>query len=108
MKKLNEKIKEEEDSLFVIEDFLFLIQFENGRLIDTEQCILEFYYLLLCEEYDISNELLSQPYSRDLKEIINQMFIGDESNLIEHILMNKELIKESIKCALQRQLDGIA
>jgi hypothetical protein len=36
------------------------------------------------------------------------MFIGDENNLLEHIVMNNEIIKGALKCALQRQLDGVA
>jgi hypothetical protein len=107
--KNREKLKEEElSTYFCIEDFVFLIQFENGKLIDTEQCLLEFYFLILCKEYDLANCLLSQSYAHDIKEIINQMFIGDENNLLEHILMNSEIIKGAMKCALHRQLDGVA
>ncbi len=107
--KNKEKLKEDElATYFCIEDFVFLIQFDNGKLIDTDQCLLEFYFLILCKEYDLANCLLSQSYAHDIKEIINQMFIGDENNLLEHILMNTEIIKGAIKCALHRQLDGVA
>jgi hypothetical protein len=106
---LKEKLKEEElSTYFTKEDFMFLILYENGKLIDTEQSLLEFYFLLLSTEYDLANTLLAQSYSFDIKEIINQMFIGDENNLLEHIVMNGEIIKGALKCALQRQLDGIA
>jgi hypothetical protein len=109
IKKLKEKLKEEElSTYFTKEDFMFLILYENGKLIDTEQSLLEFYFLLLSTEYDLANTLLAQSYSFDIKEIINQMFIGDENNLLEHIVMNGEIIKGALKCALQRQLDGIA
>lgn len=109
IKKLKEKLKEEElSTYFSREDFYFLLYYESGKLIDTEQCLLEFYFLLLSGEYDLANYLLSQSYSFEIKDIINSMFIGDENNLLEHIVMNNEIIKGALKCALQRQLDGVA
>ncbi len=109
MKNQKEKPKEEDlATCFTSDDFTYLVSYENGKLIESDQCILEFYFLLLCGEYDIANILLTQSYARELKDIINQMFIGDESNLFEHIMKNVDLIKGSIKCALQRQLDGVA
>ena len=52
--------------------------------------------------------LLEQEYASHLKDDINQMFIGDEKHLIQHILLNKEIVKGSIKFSLERQLDGVA
>jgi len=87
VKKTKEKLKEDVlETFFVKEDFLFLIQYEEGRFIDIDQSILEFYFLLLCQEFDLANILLSQIYSYEIKNIINSMFIGDENNLIEHIV----------------------
>jgi hypothetical protein len=116
MKKLKEKPSEyEESEIFCYEDFEFLITHINQnadgdteRLIDHKQCLLEFYFLILCGEYDLANKLIEQSYANVIKDILNQMFIGDEHNLLEHILMNTEIVKDAIECALRRQLDGVA
>lgn len=106
---------EEENNLFTKEDFIFLITYSNQdtngdieRLIDVDQCLLEFYFLILCNEYELANLLIGQGYAADIKDIINQMFIGDENNLLENILMNTDIVKKAIECALKRQLDGVA
>ncbi len=108
-KKLNDKPKEEEIAvMFIKEDFFYLIDFENGRLIDTERSLLEFYFLLLCGEYELAIKLLTKSYASSIKDLINQLFIGDENNLLEQILVNPEIVKAAVELALQRQLDGVA
>jgi hypothetical protein len=89
-------------------DIHFLISYDCGRLIDNNRCLVEFYFLLLADEYDLATFLLSQNYAHKLRDDLNQLFIGDENNLLEHILMNPDIVKVSIQLALKRQLDGIA
>jgi hypothetical protein len=90
------------------EDFAFLITHDDGKLIQSELCMLEFYFLLLTNSYDLAILLLNQSYADLQREQLNQMFIGDESNLLEHILKNPEIVKDTLYLALLRQLDGIA
>ena len=108
IKNKNKLSEEEKNYSFNSEDFSFLIQFEDGKLINRNQCHLEFYFLLLTREYDLAILLIKQRYAEHLKDEINQMFIGDENNLLEHIVMNPEIAKQTIKLALNRQLDGVA
>ncbi len=107
---VNKKSKEKglEFQTLTKEDFIFLIIYDNGRFINTEYCSLEFYFLLLWEEYSLATLLLDQSYSKKLKDYLNNLFIGDETNLLKQVIMNPEIVKDTIKLALIRQLDGIA
>lgn len=106
---VDHKLKKENlDKLLTQEDYIYLIVYENGKYLETSQCLVEFYFLLLCQEFNLALLLLQQEYASHLRDDINQMFIGDEKHLIEYILMNREIAKESIKFSLERQLDGVA
>jgi len=105
----SEKDKEsKEEEKFGESNIEFLITYNNGDLINKEKCIVEFYFLLLCEEFDLAITLLEQDYTDYLRDYFNQIFIGDESNLLKHILMNHEIVKKCVKNSLIRKLDGTA
>lgn len=107
---INKRSKEKFSDNFSLtdEEFSFLFIHDKGRFINLECCMLEFYFLLLCEEYDLALLLLDQTYAKPLKDDLNDMFIGDEINLLQQILMNPEIVKTVIELSLMRQLDGIA
>ena len=104
-----EKIKEmKREFLLTEEEMKFIITFISGDLIDKEKCIVEFYFLLLCNEFELATILLTQDYAKHLRDYFNQIFFGDENNLLKHILEKEEIVKTCIKYSLIRQLDGIA
>jgi len=111
---LEKKIKGEknkdydEEEVFNESNMEFIISYNNGELINKEKCIVEFYFLLLCNEFDLATSLLEQDYTAHLRDYFNQIFIGDESNLLKHLLMNHEIVKNCVKNSLIRKLDGIA
>ena len=98
----------EQHFLLTIEDLEFIVQYEEGRFINIQCCLLEFYFMLLCDEYQLAVILLQQPYAKLLQDDLNQKFIGDESNLLKQILIHPEITKDCIKLGIVRQLDGIA
>lgn len=104
-----EKSKEINKEFFLNEDDRkFIITFKNGDLIDKEKCIVEFYFLLLCNEFELATILLSQDYARHIRDYFNEIFFGDENNLLKHILEKEEIVKLCVKHSLVRQLDGVA
>lgn len=96
------------DNLLTEDDMNFIISFNDGELINTDKCIVEFYFLLLCNEFELATNLLIQDYAAHLRDYFNQIFIGDESHLLKHILVNPEIVKLCVKYSLFRKLDGIA
>lgn len=76
--------------------------------LESKNCILEFYFLLMAEKYKTAVKLLDKSSSSLIKTKLNKNFIGDELNLIERILTNTDFAKTSICSALNRNLDGVA
>jgi hypothetical protein len=105
---MDRKSGKEPKGIFDAEDYENIITYENGKYLDTPLCLVEFYFLMLCEEFNLALLLLKQPYAKHLIEDINQMFIGDEKHLIQNILTNSEIAKSAIRFSLQRELDGVA
>jgi hypothetical protein len=102
---MKDKPNDLEYDLFTYEDFETILR--NEKLTNVDSCILEFYFLLLCNEFELACLLLKQPYAEDCRYELNQKFIGDESNLLKHIINNIEIVKTCIKISLVRRLDGI-
>jgi hypothetical protein len=100
------KGKDEEYNLFNYADFELLISNESFTNVDS--CILEFYFLLLCKEFELATLLIYQPYAEEMNHELNQKFIGDENNLLKHIINNIEIAKECLQISLIRRLDGVA
>lgn len=103
VKKNKEK---EKRRLLSSENLKFLIK--NCYGINPQNCILEFYFLLMAFEFEHAALLLGMPYANILRDKINESFIGDENNLIVQILCNQDIGKYVIFSALERHLDGIA
>ena len=96
------------EDFFTDENFLFMISYENGKLMDVNRCKLEFYYLLICKKYDIALEILKYDYSLDLKEELNEVLIDIQDHFLMKLLISQELAYECVKYALERNLDGVA
>lgn len=89
------------------DDLAFLLSYSNGALIN-EDCITEFYFLLMAAEFDLAINLLQKHYSYKIRDYLNKLFIDEDSSLLKAILFSNELIMISIKAALERGLDGVA
>jgi hypothetical protein len=103
---MKEKPKDSEFVLFNNEDFELILR--NEKLTNVDSCILEFYFLILCNEFELACLLIKQLYAEDCRYELNQKFIGDENNLLKHILNNIEIVKTCLNISLIRRLDGIA
>lgn len=104
--KISKSNTNQENISFSSDDLIYLIENQYG--IDVNDPLVEFYFLLMSHEYQSAVKLLSLKYSNKIKDELNSMFIGDEVNLIEKIVMKNEIIKSAIKGSLNRKLDGIA
>jgi hypothetical protein len=100
------KDKQDEYGLFTFEDFELILKSES--LTNVDSCILEFYFLILCNEFELATMLIYQPYAEEMNHELNQKFIGDENNLLKHIINNAEIVKECLQISLIRRLDGVA
>jgi hypothetical protein len=90
------------------DDLLFMIGYENGKLMDIERIKLEFYYLLLSKKYDIAMQILKYDYSSGLKEDLNDVLIDIQDNYLKKLLISQDLAYDCLKLALERNMDGIA
>lgn len=110
--KRDKKEKEYKSNIFDFtltpEDMAFIIEFENGEFLEVSSCMLEFYFLILCNEFNLAIHLLKQPYAEVLKNHLNELFMGDEKNILKDILNHTEITKECITLSLHKQLDGVA
>ena len=88
------------------ENYKFLITKCYG--IDPENCIVEFYFLLMSNLFEEAIMLLEMSYAEKIKFILNEKFIGDETNLLEQIFKETDIAKNVICTCLERGLDGIA
>lgn len=88
-------------------DFLFILNYSDGLLI-KEDCLLEFYFLLMVNEYDLAITLLSKPYSEKLRESLNHIFLDDDTNALSSILFSEDIVKGVVHSAIERELDGVA
>lgn len=98
--------KDTEHKIFSTENLKYLIT--NNYGLTSKDCLLEFYFLLMTLEYEPAIKLLSMQYANSLRDKLNEVFIGDENNLLEQILSNTDIVKEVISSALERHLDGVA
>jgi hypothetical protein len=99
--------EDEKKELLGYNDFLYLINFGEGTLVN-EECFAEFYFLLMTSEFELATVLLSKPYAAKIREYLNKLFIDEDTSLLKTILFNNDIVILSIKSALERALDGIA
>jgi hypothetical protein len=90
------------------EDLIFMIGYENGKLMHVEKCKLDFYYLLLSKKYDMAMQILKYDYSNNLKEELNEVLIDIQDNYLKKLLISQDLAYDCLKIALERNIDGIA
>ena len=88
------------------ENYEFLITKCYG--IDPETCIVEFYFLLMINLFEAATILLSMSYAENIKMVLNEKFIGDESNFLEQLFKDPDIAKDAICTSLIRGLDGVA
>ena len=88
------------------ENYEFLITKCYG--IDPETCIVEFYFLLMINLFEAATILLSMSYAEHIKIILNEKFIGDESNFLEQLFKEPDIAKDVVCTSLIRGLDGVA
>ena len=99
--------EEEMKDILCFKDFLFLMNYQNGELI-KEDCICEFYFLLMTNEFELATTLLSKNYSESLKLSLVDVFIDDDSSILQGILFNEDIVLHSIKSSIEKALDGVA
>ncbi len=90
------------------EDLIFMIGYDNGKLMHIEKCKLDFYYLLLSKKYDMAMQILKYEYSNNLKEELNEVLIDIQDNYLKKLLISQDLAYDCLKIALERNIDGIA
>ena len=85
-----------------------MLEWENGKLLDSTTLLLEFYYLLKTRSYKLAIILLSQDYALELRNQLNKIFLEDDDKILKHIIYSPDLTKSCVLLSLFRQLDGIA
>ena len=71
-KKNQFKDKEDQYRLFTFDDFELILK--NEVLTNVDSCILEFYFLILCNEFELATLLIHQPYAEEMNHELNQKF----------------------------------
>jgi len=67
---------------FNYKDFVFMLEYENGKLLDNTTLLLEFFYLLITRSYKLAILLLSQDYAVDLRSNLNKIFLEDDDKIL--------------------------
>ena len=98
---------EEHKVIFFEEEFKFLIDYKNGFLL-KENCLTEFYFLLMTDELYLAPYLLNKSYSNKIREFLNKLFIDDDTSILKSILFNTDMIYTCVHNSLERGLDGVA
>ena len=88
------------------EEYKFLIN--HGYGINTELCLVEFYFLLMANKKEYAELLLEKPYAQELRDYLDKNCEGYMQNFEELILKNQEISNYVICLSLKRRFDGIA
>ena len=99
--------EEETKEMFTFNDFLFIMNYQEGSLI-KEECLSEFYFFLMTNEFELATTLLGKQYSARLRQSLNDIFLDDDSSVLSSILFTEEIVVNSVKSTLERGLDGVA
>ena len=62
----------------------------------------------MSSEFDLAITLLNKEYSTHLRNSLSNMYVEDNSSIINKILFCEDVVKKVVYDAIERNLDGIA
>ena len=62
----------------------------------------------MTNEFELATTLLAKQYSSKLRQCLNDIFLDDDSSVLNSILFTEEIVLNSVKSTLERGLDGVA
>jgi len=63
-------------------DFEYMIDNKCGKFFEPSTLLLEFYYLLLTQSYNLAVRMLNNEYADNLKNNLNKIFLEDDDKLL--------------------------